>query len=97
MKDIVKVRTIGSNVEPLGDSSITLGAIQLRENRDSNIVRAIALKDVDSFIIDTLAVGNKEEEVFLKEGFVKTSTFCKDDGTGIIREYAEYVHRRRLW
>lgn len=64
---------------------------------DVNVVKAIALKDVDSFIIDTLAMSNKDEEVLLKEGFVKTSTFCKDDGTGITREYAEYVHRRRLY
>ena len=64
---------------------------------DVNVVKAIALKDVDSFIIDTLVMSNKDEEVLLKEGFVKTSTFCKDDGTGITREYAEYVHRRRLY
>jgi hypothetical protein len=64
---------------------------------DINMVRAIALKDVDSFIIDTLAMNNEDEVAVLKEGFVKTSTFCKDDGTGIIREYAEYVHKRRLY
>ena len=64
---------------------------------DVNTVRAIALKNVDSFIIDTLEMNDKDEEVLLKEGFVKTSTFCKDDGTGITREYAEYVHRRRLY
>ena len=54
---------------------------------DVNTVRAIALKNVDSFIIDTLEMNDKDEEVLLKEGFVKTSTFCKDDGTGITREY----------
>lgn len=64
---------------------------------DVNVVKAIALKDVDSFIIDTLAMNNEYEEVLLKEGFVRTSMFCKDDGTGIIREYAEYVHKRRLY
>ena len=64
---------------------------------DVNTVRAIALKNVDSFIIDTLEMNDKDEEALLKEGFVKTSTFCRDDGTGIIREYAEYVHRRRLY
>jgi len=64
---------------------------------DVNVVKAIALKDVDSFIIDTLVMSNKDEEVLLKEGFVKTSTFRKDDGTGFVREYAEYVHRRRLY
>lgn len=63
---------------------------------DSNIVRAIKLKDVDSFIIDTLAINDKDEEIFLKEGFVRTSTFCRYDSMGITREYAEYVHRRRL-
>ena len=63
---------------------------------DVDIVRGVALKNVDSFIIDTLAMNDKDEEALLKEGFVKTSTFCRDDGTGIIREYAEYVHRRRL-
>lgn len=63
---------------------------------DANIVRAIALKDVDSFIIDILAVNNKEEEVFYKEGFIRTATFCRDDGTGITREYAEYVRRSKL-
>lgn len=63
---------------------------------DVDIVRGIALKDVDSFIIDTLAMNDEDEISLLKEGFVKTSTFCKDDGTGITREYAEYVHRRRL-
>ena len=63
---------------------------------DVDIVRGVALKNVDSFIIDTLAMNDKDEETLLKEGFVKTATFCRDDGTGIIREYAEYVHRRRL-
>ena len=64
---------------------------------DVNVVEAIALKDVDSFIIDTSVMSNKDEEVLSKEGFVKTSTFCKEDGTGVVREYAEYVHRRRLY
>ena len=64
---------------------------------DVNVVKAIALKDVDCFIIDTLAMSDKNEEELLKEGFVRTSTFCKDDGTGITREYAEYVHKRRLY
>lgn len=63
---------------------------------DVDIVRGVALKDVDSFIIDTLAMNDEDEKSLLKEGFVKTSTFCKDDGTGITREYAEYVHKRRL-
>ena len=66
------------------------------KSEDVNMVTAIALRDVDSFIIDTLVMNDKDEEALLKEGFVKTSTFCRDDGTGIIREYAEYVHRRRL-
>lgn len=63
---------------------------------DVNMVRAIALKDIDSFIINTLAMNDEDEKLLLKEGFVRASTFCKDDGTGITREYAEYVHRRRL-
>lgn len=61
---------------------------------DVNMVKAISLKDVDSFIIDTLAIRNGDEEIFYKEGFVRTATFCKDDNTGITREYAEYKKRR---
>ena len=81
-------------------SSIITGVIidkNTTKLEDSNIFRAIKLKDVDSFIIDTLAMNDEDEKSLLKEGFVKTSTFCKDDGTGITREYAEYVHRRRLY
>ena len=63
---------------------------------DVDIVRGVALKDVDSFIIDTLAMNDEDEKSLLKEGFVRTSTFYKDDGTGIAREYAKYVHKRRL-
>lgn len=58
---------------------------------DINMVRAISLKDVNSFIIDTLAIRDGDEEIFYKEGFVRTATLCKDDNTGITREYAEYM------
>lgn len=61
---------------------------------DVNVVKAIALKNVDSFIIDTLAVENKYEELLSEEGFVKIFTFKRDDGTGITREYAVYDRRR---
>lgn len=60
---------------------------------DSNIVRAIKLKDVDSFIIDTLAMNDKDEEVFSKEGFTKIYTFTRDDSMGITRRYAVYDRR----
>ena len=63
---------------------------------DSNIVRAIKLKDVDSFIIDTSVIGDGDEEVFYKEGFVRTSTFCRDDGIRVTREYAVYDRRKKL-
>lgn len=61
---------------------------------DVNIVRAIALKDIDSFIINTLAMNDEDEKSLLKEGFVKIHTFKRDDGTGITREYAVYDRRK---
>lgn len=60
---------------------------------DVNVVKAIALKDVGSFIIDTSAMSNKDEEVLSEEGFVKIDTFTRDDGTGVTRKYAVYKRR----
>lgn len=60
---------------------------------DSNLVRAIKLKDVDSFIVDTLVINGKDEEIFSKEGFVKMHTFTRDNGMGITRRYAVYDRR----
>lgn len=61
---------------------------------DIDVVKAIALKDVDSFIIDTLAVESKDEELLSEEGFVRIHTFTRDDGTGVTRKYAVYDRRR---
>lgn len=58
---------------------------------DANVVRAIKLKDVDSFIVDISAINDRDEGILYKEGFIRKCTFCRYD-----REYAEYVRREKV-
>ena len=77
MKDLAEVGIGSSNVKPLGSSIVTV--VQFDKNttklEGANIIRAIALKDVDSFIIDISAINDKDETILYKEGFIRKCTF----------------------